>query len=799
MISDPQDRIRTVMSRVIVSVAAICLIGLLPASLVSAGFPASPPAPLSLLTLPDPITIAGSPLRVAIGSDSSIQAYYNGLGQVYGWQDGGADSGVWLRIGSDIYGPDACFSGRLTTSMYTVRPWTAVSHSGPTGSGAAADPWVITTVLGAGSTGVQVTQRASYVNGQDYFRLEWSVANASGSTQTVSLFHAVDSYFANDDYGRGYYDPASGAVGAYVPSGPWYMLFVPATPATAYKEDWYFNIWAGIGYCGDNASCPVSAACSPGSGFDNTIDTSTDGVDNGFGLQWQRTIGSGASATVGDWWTFGSIPILPGEEPTSTPTATRTPTATPSRTPTATGTVEVCNQTITASYGPPSAANTWQRFTIPLTAGTFGVDSATFQNVMSQVTQFRIRTEMHDGADVGGVDNAAVGSRFSTGFAAGPEGWTAAGDGTMEWKEAGGNPGGYLQVSDWATGDWHWAVAPVSWAGNWSDLIGASLGFDVKTNYPDYASIIEISCAQTKRLTLTANPFVLPPGGSSNMTVGLSESAGEAVVVSLASSATGCITVPASVTVPQGQTSANFLAQVAAGATLGCEAVITASHAAYGASRLTLRVASVTATPTPTATPTSTATPGGCGGPTEAGTVVRTLAYHQVTSFISASQPAAESGRRASILSADGSRAAFAVSGGGVPCHIYVIDADGTGQRDVGTLPVDSGGQVDISADGSKVLYWNWTVAYMVNADGTNRHQVIELGAYPYFRLSADGTRVYFAIDRDVRPNVEYKAGLYVVNADGSGVRRIVTPEPGACALRQADPGAAVLLVGCGV
>ena len=250
--------------------------------------------------------------------------------------------------------------------------------------------------------------------------------------------------------------------------------------------------------------------------------------------------------------------------------------------------MEVCNQTISAPFGPPSAANTWQRFTVPLTAATFNVDSATFQKVMSQVTQFRIRTEMHDGTDVGGVDNVAVGSRFSTGFDAGSEGWTAAGDGTMEWKSSGGNPGGYLQISDWATGDWHWAVAPLSWAGDWRNLIGANIGFDMKTNYPDYASIIEISCTRTKRLILAANPFVLAPGGSSNMTVSLSESAAQAVVVSLNSSAPSCITVPASVTVAQGQTSVGFLAQAAGGAAPGCEAVITASEAVYGTSYLTL-------------------------------------------------------------------------------------------------------------------------------------------------------------------------------------------------------------------
>jgi hypothetical protein len=443
-------------------------------------------------------------------------------GQVYGWQSGDADSGAWLWVGNDIYGPDACYGSRVTTAMYTVRPWTVVSHSGPTGAGIAASPWTITTVLQAGSTGIRVTQRASYVNGQDYFRLDWEVANTSGAATTVSLFHAVDSYFADSDYGIGYHDAASGAVGGSDDQQRWYMLFVPQTPATAYREGAFFDVWSDIGYCGDNYTCPVSGSCFKGNGLANGISSSV--TDNGFGLQWQRSVAAGATVSVGDWWTFGSTPILPAS-PTPTSTSTRTPTPT----------------VATATHTPTSPA---------------------------------------------------------------------------------------------------------------------------------------------------------------------------------------------------------------------------------------------TSTPTPSATPTATASPSGCGTtPPVAGTIMRTLAYHQVTSFTSTSQPAVESGKRASMLSADGSRAAFAVSGSGVPCHIYVINADGTGQRDVATLPVDSGGQVDISADGSKVLYWNWTVAYMVNADGSNRHQVIELGAYPYFRLSADGTKVFFAIDRNVRPSQLYEAGLYVVNADGSGVRRIVTPE----------------------
>ena len=174
-----------------------------------------PPLPFSVEGLPSPRCINGSPLQVCIASDSSIQVGHSSYpnGQVYGWQSSDADSGIWLWTGSDVFGPDACYSARVTKNLYTVRPWTAVSHSGPTGSGTAGDPWVVTTVLDAGSSGIRVTQRVSYVNGQAYFHLAWNVANLGGSSAAVNLFHGVDSYFADSDYGIGYYDPASGAVG----------------------------------------------------------------------------------------------------------------------------------------------------------------------------------------------------------------------------------------------------------------------------------------------------------------------------------------------------------------------------------------------------------------------------------------------------------------------------------------------------------------------------------------------------------------------------------------------------------
>jgi hypothetical protein len=509
-------------ARAATRVSALCLLCVLVLHAMSASGFAAPFLTLSPRNLPASHSISGSPLRIAIGSDTSVQVYYNDSGQVYGWQDASGDSGIWLRVGGDIYGPDACSSGRSTTNMYTVRPWAAVSHVGPSGSGSAGDPWIITTVLDAGTTGIRVTQRASYVNGQNYFRLDWLVANTSGASQAVTLFHAVDSYFANDDYGRGYHDPASGAVGGYVPTGPWYMLFVPVSPATAYREGWYFDIWADIGYCGDNQTCPVSGACDAGPGFDNTIDTSSQGVDNGFGLEWQRTLGAGASTTVSDWWTFGNIPVVPGEEPSPTPTPTRT------------------------TPPPVTPTSTWTR----------------------------------------------------------------------------------------------------------------------------------------------------------------------------------------------------------------------------------------TATATPTRS--VTVTPGGCGlTPPETGTVVRTLAYHQITTF---PEPGAWADFGASKLSADGRRVVFTRYYD--PTKFWVMNADGSSEP----LLVDTRSgtegiyeaRVDISADGSRVITTGMEKNYHsvrgVYADGSGSHAIIGCEGYPFFRLSGDGTQVFFMTDQGFSVNSQgYPAGLYAVSWNGGTPRTIVT------------------------
>jgi hypothetical protein len=68
-----------------------------------------------------------------------------------------------------------------------------------------------------------------------------------------------------------------------------------------------------------------------------------------------------------------------------------------------------------------------------------------------------------------GVANAQVSSTFDNDL----DGWLITGDNDFQWQPAGGNPGGYLDVNDLATGDHNYAAAPPKFLGDWSTLTAA--------------------------------------------------------------------------------------------------------------------------------------------------------------------------------------------------------------------------------------------------------------------------------------------------------------------------------------
>ncbi len=246
---------------------------------------------------------------------------------------------------------------------------------------------------------------------------------------------------------------------------------------------------------------------------------------------------------------------------------------------------------ILAPYGPPPEANVWHYFTIPLTAESFNVDEMTFQAVLANVTSFWVRTEMHSGVDVAGLDEVQVGSMYFSDFDASSEGWSSGGDGTMEWMPTGGMYGGYLQIGDWASGEWSYLIAPVTWAGDWSSLNGQNIEFWYKTDHPSYAAEIKITTGQIDRLVL--NTFVsntILPDDSVLVELEIIPAPLEDITVTFTSSDQNCIQVPGPVTIPASLITTSFYFVAAPGAEVGCQSVIEAKSPGYLTSRITMMV-----------------------------------------------------------------------------------------------------------------------------------------------------------------------------------------------------------------
>jgi TolB protein len=128
--------------------------------------------------------------------------------------------------------------------------------------------------------------------------------------------------------------------------------------------------------------------------------------------------------------------------------------------------------------------------------------------------------------------------------------------------------------------------------------------------------------------------------------------------------------------------------------------------------------------------------------------------------------------------SADGRRIVFTSNRDGNN-EVYVMNANGTGQRNLLPSPSSQEFAGPSSPDGKTVLFLsdrdgNWEI-YAMDADGENprnlsRNRGID-GRDSAFSWLPDSRRIVFSSTRDTRDDENPE--LYVMNGDGSGVRRI--------------------------
>ena len=282
---------------------------LLACGLVVAGSLALAPGAVGAVCPGQCQTIAGNPLTVKASADTALQVYYAGdtAGQVFPSTNDHGNSGTYVAVDGRLFGP-AGTSGAV--------PYAEVSQSGVAGNGSPSAPFTVVTVLDLPGTGLRLTETVSMVSGQPYFRIDRRLANLGGAAKSASVFAYADLYLRGSDRGFGYFDPAARAVGGQTPTGDFFQIFVPITPAAHFEEGGFGTVFSRISGVAVGGP-PLADIVLPPPDPANV-------VDNGAALQWDARLPARSSRILASFWSFGVTPQVPRAPSPEGPDLSRT-------------------------------------------------------------------------------------------------------------------------------------------------------------------------------------------------------------------------------------------------------------------------------------------------------------------------------------------------------------------------------------------------------------------------------------------------------------------------------------------
>ncbi len=178
-----------------------------------------------------------------------------------------ADAGTFIAMGGVLYAPDFTnHDNTATDNTFPNIPFTPVSQTPVTGSGTAADPFKVITVVGVATTELVIQQTDTYIAGREYYTTEIMISNTGAGTASGVLYRAADAFLGGSDTGYGFTEAFSGnrnAVGCSVnannmPPGK-IEEFIALTGGNNYFQDRFDTVWSAIG---SKMPFPDTCACS---------------------------------------------------------------------------------------------------------------------------------------------------------------------------------------------------------------------------------------------------------------------------------------------------------------------------------------------------------------------------------------------------------------------------------------------------------------------------------------------------------------------------------------------------------
>lgn len=231
---------------------------------------------------------AGPLLDIALSNDlkCGVQRRDNVYPSFYNSSGVNADSACATALAVDgrVFGPRSIPASGNPWSVFTPIQPTSLS-----GSGTAADPWHLRTVVSAGGTGVQVAEDMSYVSGDERVAINTTVTNTSGAARSTTLYLGGDCYVNDSDFSFGVLDADGSATCSTMADGTGARLsFTPLTPGSARMTSFYYDWWTAVG----------TGAPLPGTDLAGT------NRDSAAGLSWSVTLAPGAAVTQSAYLTI---------------------------------------------------------------------------------------------------------------------------------------------------------------------------------------------------------------------------------------------------------------------------------------------------------------------------------------------------------------------------------------------------------------------------------------------------------------------------------------------------------------